>query len=123
VKLACDRQVSADLVATLRTCNEAANAVSQVAWDRRTWRNKPLRGATYAMVRDRFGLGSQITQLCIKKVADAYNSGKPEDRRGARSRRFRWCSAQPFDARNLLGPPGKDCAHLDCQRAQERRPL
>jgi len=53
------------------------------------------------MVRDRFGLGSQVAQLCMKKVADAYSSGKPEDRRGARFRRFPLVLGQPFDARNL----------------------
>jgi len=42
-----------------------------------------------------------MAQHVIKKVADAYNSGKKEHRKGAAPRSFRWQSAQPFDARNL----------------------
>ncbi len=100
VKLVPDRKVSADLVATLRACNAAANHVSQVAWDRRIWRRFDLQKVTYGDVRNSFGLGSQAAVRVIKKVADAYNSGKPEFRR-TRQRTFRWGAAQPFDARNL----------------------
>ncbi len=100
VKLIPDRQRAADLVATLRACNAAANHVSDVAWGRRIFRNFALRSVTYGDVRSRFGLGAQAAQHTIKKVADAYNSGRPEYRR-TRHRTFRWGAAQPFDARNL----------------------
>ena len=100
VKLIPDRQRAADLMATLRACNAAANHVSDVAWDRRIFRNFALRSVTYGDVRSRFGLGAQAAQHTIKKVADAYNSGRPEHRR-TRRRTFRWGAAQPFDARNL----------------------
>jgi IS605 OrfB family transposase len=92
--------VTDDLTATLRACNAAANQVAEVAWDRRIFRNFCLRSVTYGDVRTRFGLGAQAAQHTIKKVADAYNSGRPEHRRAAK-RCFRWSSAQPFDARNL----------------------
>jgi len=103
VKLAASKQDTAALVATWRACNQAANAVSEVAWDRRIWRSRALQQVTYGMVRNDHGLGSgsQAAVDVIKKVSDAYNSGKPEHRRAARFRRFRWSSAQPFDARNL----------------------
>jgi putative transposase len=100
VKLVADRTITDDLVATLRACNAAANHVSDVAWERGIFRNFSLRSVTYGDVRSQFGLGAQAAQHTIKKVADAYNSGKPEHRR-TRHRRFRWGSAQPFDARNL----------------------
>jgi len=50
--------------------------------------------------RNIYDLGSQAAIRCIKKVADAYNSGDPKYRR-TRHRTFRWNSAQPYDARNL----------------------
>ncbi len=100
VKLVADRHVTDDLTATLRVCNAAANHVAQIAWDRRIFRNFSLRSVTYGDVRARFSLGAQAAQHTIKKVADAYNSGRPEHRRTAK-RSFRWSSAQPFDARNL----------------------
>lgn len=101
VKLAASKQDTAALVATLRACNQAAKVVSEVAWDRRIWRAHALQLVTYGTVRNDHGLGAQAAVHVIKKVADAYNSGKPEHRRAARFRRFRWSSAQPFDARNL----------------------
>lgn len=100
VKLVADRHVTDDLIATLRVCNAAANQVAEVAWDRHIFRNYSLRSVTYGDVRSRFGLGAQAAQHTIKKVADAYNSGRPEHRR-TRQRSFRWSSAQPFDVRNL----------------------
>lgn len=100
VKLVADRPTTGSLVATLRACNAAANHVSDVAWERGIFRNFSLRAVTYGDVRSTFGLGAQAAQHTIKKVVDAYNSGKPEHRR-TRHRTFRWGSAQPFDARNL----------------------
>jgi len=100
VKLVPDRQVNSDLVATLRACNAAANHISDVAWDRRVFRKYDLQQISYGDVRSIYGLGSQAAVRCVTKVADAYNSGKPEHRR-TRHRTFRWNSAQPYDARNL----------------------
>ena len=99
VKLACSREENDALVATLRACNTAAQVVSDTAWGRQIFRNYALRKVTYGQVRE-MGLGAQAAQHIIKKVADAYNSGDPTYRR-TRHRRFRWSSAQPYDARNL----------------------
>jgi putative transposase len=99
VKLVCTREENDALVSTLRACNAAAQLVSDVAWDRRIFRNYDLRAVTYGRVRG-MGLGALASQHVIKKVADAYNSGDPAFRR-SRHRTFRWSSAQPFDARNL----------------------
>jgi len=107
VKLAPDHQVNSDLVATLRACNGAANHVSDVAWNRRIFRKYDLQQVSYGEVRSIYGLGAQAAVRCIKKVADAYNSGDPKFRR-TRQRTFRWDSAQPFDARNLAwNVPGR----------------
>jgi len=50
--------VNSDLVATLRTCNAAANRVSDIAWDHWIIRNYLLKKKTYGEVRPVFGLGS-----------------------------------------------------------------
>ena len=49
--------------ATLRECNDAANWVSQVAFERGVPREYELRKYTYAELRSR-GLGARFGQLC-----------------------------------------------------------
>jgi IS605 OrfB family transposase len=99
VKLVCSREESDALVRTLRACNAAAQMVSDLAWDRRIFRRFSLQQVAYGQVKD-MGLGAQAAIHVVRKVADAYNSGDPKFRR-SRHRRFRWSSAQPYDARNL----------------------
>ena len=101
IKLCPTRADERALHDTLERGNDAANYVSKVAFSRRIWRNYDLRKVTYGHLRNERGLGSQFAQHVVKKVADAYNSGKPEHRRGAHLRRFRWSSAIAFDQRNL----------------------
>lgn len=102
------------LTATLVACNRAASAVALVAHERQVYRNYDLRKITYADVRD-LGLGSQIAQHVIEKVADAYTTlranlrngryGKPGSKRRAsvesKPVAFRANAAQPFDDRCL----------------------
>lgn len=71
VKLLLDAvQVSA-LAATLHGCNESADWVSRIAFERRVFREYALRKHTYTELKAR-GLGAQAAQHVIKKVADAY---------------------------------------------------
>ena len=56
-KLACTREENDALISTLRACNAAAQLVSDVAWDRRIFRNYDLRAVTYGRVRG-MGLGA-----------------------------------------------------------------
>lgn len=114
VKLTPSPEQSAALEATLHACNEAANWVSQVAFDQRAFRNYGLRKLVYATLRED-GLGSQAAQHVVKKVADAYatlranvragNLGRPGSPRRAKAEgkpiAFRPDAAQPFDQRNL----------------------
>ncbi len=101
IKLSPTRADERALHDTLERGNAGANYVASVAFSRRIWRNYDLRKVTYGHLRNECGLGSQFAQHIVKKVADAYNSGKPEHRRGAHLRRFRWSSAIAFDQRNL----------------------
>jgi IS605 OrfB family transposase len=103
------------LLATLAACNEAANRVAKVAFDRRCFRNFDLRRHVYHEIKNVFGLSAQPAQHVIKKVADAYTTlpvgvaaghlgEKSSARRsGALGRpvRFRPNAAQPFDDRCL----------------------
>jgi putative transposase len=103
------------LARTLIACNETANLVSAVAHTQRVYRSRDLRAITYAQARHHAGLGSQVAQSCIRKVADAYTTlkanlrngryGKPGSARRVKVEaspiRFRSLAAQPFDDRCL----------------------
>ena len=103
------------LARTLTACNQTANLISQIARTDGVYRSRDLRVISYAQARQHAGLGAQVAQSCIRKVADAYTAlkanlragryGKP----GATRRRkvesapvqFRSLAAQPFDDRCL----------------------
>lgn len=103
------------LARTLTTCNETANLVSTVAHSNRVYRSRDLRAITYAQARQHDGLGAQVAQSCIRKVADAYTTLRANLRNGrygtpgsarrvnveAEPIRFRSLAAQPFDDRCL----------------------
>lgn len=121
MKLAVQVRLEADaaqldvLARTLIACNETANHVSTIAHRQAVFRRRDLRAITYAMARQRAGLGAQAAQLCIRKVADAYTTlasnlgsgrhGVPGSTRRQKVQthpiRFRSLGAQPFDDRCL----------------------
>ena len=114
VKLLPSADQAEALQTTLHAANAAANQVSQVAYDKKVFRNFALRQHTYEDIRAA-GLGSQAAQHVIKKVADAYrtlhsnikngNYGKPGSKRRLKAQstpiEFRPDAAQPYDQRNL----------------------
>lgn len=114
VKLVPDAVQASALERTLRTVNDAANWVSEVAFEHGVPREYVLRKHTYAELKAR-GLGAQAAQHVIKKVRDAYTTLKANiragnlGREGSRRRRkaeskpvaFRPEAAQPYDDRCL----------------------
>lgn len=52
--------------------NEACNWIAGICFDQRTSNIYEVRKLIYREVRDRFGLSSQMAQLAIKNVCDAY---------------------------------------------------
>lgn len=114
VKLMPDAVQASVLERTLRTVNDAANWVSEVAFEHGVPREYELRKHTYAELKAR-GLGAQAAQHVIKKVSDSYttlgasiragNLGKESSprRRKAESKpiTFRPQAAQPYDDRCL----------------------
>jgi putative transposase len=115
VRLEADAAELDVLTRTLLACNETANLVSKVAHRNRVYRSRDLRAITYAQARAHAGLGAQVAQACIRKVADAYTTlranlrngrcGKPGSSRRVNVEtsaiRFRSLAAQPFDDRCL----------------------
>jgi putative transposase len=115
VRLEADAAQLDVLARTLMACNETANLVSEVAHTHRVYRTRDLRAITYAQAREHAGLGSQVAQSCIRKVADAYTALRANLRNGRYGRpgsahrmkvdaspiRFRSLAAQPFDDRCL----------------------
>ncbi|MBP0460360.1 transposase [Streptomyces bomunensis] len=103
------------LAATLRACNRAANAASEVAFAKNLKRRNGLQDAVYHQVKADFDLGAQAAVRTITKVCDAYatlkaniragNYGPEGSKRRARAEAkpigFREASAQPFDDRML----------------------
>ncbi|MFV2194998.1 RNA-guided endonuclease InsQ/TnpB family protein [Nocardiopsis sp. LOL_012] len=114
VKLMPDAAQEAALSATLRTVNDLACWVSQVAFEHGVPREYELRKHTYAELKAR-GIGAQAAQHTIKKVRDAYtalhanikagNLGRPGSQRRRRAESkpivFRPQAAQPYDDRCL----------------------
>ena len=78
---------------TLERCNEACSWISEQAWNAETFRQFDLHKIVYQEVRSRFQLASQVSVLCIAKVADAYKLDKETQRV------FRPLGAQPYDDR------------------------
>ncbi|MED5812162.1 transposase [Mycolicibacterium sp. 050232] len=115
VRLEADADQLGALVRTLAACNDTANLVSQIAHAQNVFRGRDLRAISYARARSHAGLGAQVAQSCIRKVADAYTAlranlhagryGEPGSARRKKVEaapvRFRELAAQPFDDRCL----------------------
>jgi len=85
VKLSPASAYDADaLAATLRACDRAANAASEVAFAKDLKRRNVLRDAVYHRIRTDFDLGAQPAVRTVKKVCDAYAALKANIRAGNR---------------------------------------
>ena len=115
VKLLPTPEQASALAETLHACNEAANFVSRVAFERNLKSRNDLQKFCYQAVKCRFGLSAQPAVRVIKKVVDAYaalranvragNLGDETSRRRIKAESkpitFREYAAQPFDDRCL----------------------
>jgi putative transposase len=80
---------------TLRQANEAANYVSNVAWEQKIFGQFKLHKLVYSTIRSKFGLPAQIAVRVIAKVADSYKFNKSV------KRTFKTYSALAYDVRNF----------------------
>ncbi len=86
---------AAKLKTVMERFNAAANFVGAIAFENRTANVYELRGLCYAEVREQFGLSSQMAQLAIKSVSDAYK------RDLSKRVRFRKHASVPYDQRTM----------------------
>lgn len=68
------------LLNTLETVNDAANYISERAWETKTFRQYDLHHLLYYDLRSRFSLTAQIVVRVLAKVADAYKAGRETQR-------------------------------------------
>jgi len=80
IKLLPTREQEKALKETLRYSNEAANAISEVAWERKAFGQYKLHKLSYHEVKVRFDLSAQMVVRAIAKVADAYKLDKERKR-------------------------------------------
>ena len=76
VKLAPNPEQHDALLDTLETVNDAANYISERAWETKTFRQYDLHHLLYYDLRSRFNLTAQIVVRVLAKVADAYKAGR-----------------------------------------------
>jgi len=72
IQLLPDAEQTQSLRAIVERFNEAANWIAGECFTRKESNQFNVRKFAYRHVRDRFGLSSQMAQLCIKNVCDAY---------------------------------------------------
>ena len=86
---------AAALRRTLEAANDAANAISSLAWSERTFQQFSLHRLVYADVRASTALSAQMVVRLIAKVADAYKADR------SRLRRFTSRGSVAYDDRIL----------------------
>ena len=80
---------------TFSVFNEACHAISQIAWERRTFKQFSLHKEVYYQTKETYHLSSQLVVRAISKVADAYKLDRKKQRH------FREFGAITYDSRIL----------------------
>jgi IS605 OrfB family transposase len=95
VKLLPTPEQSLALRETLELANKAAGRLSQLAWQKKEFRQFPMHRLFYKQIRAEFDLSSQVVVRLNAKVADAYKLDKKVQRS------FRKHGSISYDARIL----------------------
>jgi putative transposase len=104
VKLLPSKEQAEALKETLRASNVAANEISGIAWERRSFGQYKLHKLAYHHVRASSDLASQMVVRAIAKVADAY---KLDGEKPKRRHTFRPLGAIAYDDRILRWKGGE----------------
>lgn len=80
---------------TFSVFNKACNAISQIAWERRVFKQFGLHKEVYYPIKETYRLSSQLVVRAISKVADAYKLDRKKQRC------FREFGAITYDSRVL----------------------
>lgn len=65
---------------TFSVFNKACNAISQIAWERRVFKQFGLHKEVYYPIKETYRLSSQLVVRAISKVADAYKLDRKKQR-------------------------------------------
>ncbi|MDE7345317.1 MAG: transposase [Muribaculaceae bacterium] len=95
IKLLPSVEQAESLKKTISLFNEACNAISSIAWERRCFRQFNLHKEVYYAIKDTYGLSAQLVVRAISKVSDAYKLDKKKQRK------FREFGAITYDSRVL----------------------
>src|SRR5690606_22411728 len=87
------------LLDTIRETNSVCNAISEVAWYKKTFNNFRLHHEVYHIYKSTFKLSSQMLVRSVAKVADAYKLDKKT------KRTFRPLGTIAYDARIMTYKP------------------
>lgn len=87
------------LLETMKEANTVCNAISEVAWGKKTFNNFKLHHETYHAFKASFKLSSQVLVRCVAKVADAYKLDKKT------KRQFRPLGSIGYDSRIMTYKP------------------
>jgi putative transposase len=81
--------------ATLERANDAANRLSDYAWENKCFRQFDLHKARYLVTKNDFNLSAQMTIRTLSKVSDAYKVSKKT------KRKFKRTGSIAYDSRIL----------------------
>ncbi len=116
VKLQPTEEQARSLRSTMERANDAANYVSEWAWQNRTFGQYTLHKALYYRVKEEFDISAQIVVRVIAKVADAYKVDKK------RKRTFRRLGSIGYDSRILSWYQAKSEVTINTVGKRERIP-
>jgi predicted transposase len=124
IKLHPTKEQADALKETLRLANAAANEVSRLAWEAKTFGQFKLHKLAYTAIREQFGLSAQVAVRVIAKVADAYKL----DRRRQRTAGVRVITVDPRNTSRQCAQCGhiakgnrKSQAKFQCQQCGHTR--
>ena len=95
IKLLPTDKQAAMLKNTFSVFNEACNTISQIAWERHTFKQFGLHKEAYYNIKETYHLSSQLVVRAISKVAEAYKLDRKKQRH------FREFGAITYDSRVL----------------------
>ncbi len=116
IRLNPTQEQAAILLETMEVANAACNAISEYAWETKTFTAFKLHSALYHETRQRFPLSAQVVVRCLGKVADTYKSDKK------RQHEFRSRGAVVYDSRILKYFTGRQEVSIWTLNGRERIP-
>ncbi|KAA9352971.1 RNA-guided endonuclease InsQ/TnpB family protein [Larkinella humicola] len=116
IKLLPTPEQAQNLIDTLSRANQACNALSEIAWENKQFKQFGLHKLAYYPIKEQFGLSAQMIVRGIAKVVDAYKLDKKT------KREFRPTGAIAYDSRIIsYKPPRKTVSIWTIQGRQSIR--